>query len=41
VRRDDLMRHLSAPPSAPTERATADEQAIRILAGRKARAMPR
>jgi excisionase family DNA binding protein len=41
VRRDDLIRLLSAPPSAPTERATAAEQAIRILAGRKARAMPR
>jgi excisionase family DNA binding protein len=41
VRRDDLMRLLSAPPSAPTAPAPANEQAVRILAGRTVRAMPR
>ena len=41
VHRDDLMGLLSVPPRAPTEPATADEQAVRILAGRTSRAMPR
>jgi excisionase family DNA binding protein len=41
VRRDDLTALLSASPAAPTEPATANEQAVRILAGRTARAMPR
>ncbi len=41
VRRDDLMRLLAGPPSAPPKAATADDQAVRILAGRPSRAMPR